>query len=74
MTEVPLRVLAAVREQAGGGWELGLSWKTRSWKLLRGQGQALIVEGRGEGKGEETGEALGETLVQASLPPSPILG
>lgn len=30
MTGVPLQVLAAVREQAGGGWELGLSWKTRS--------------------------------------------
>ena len=50
MTGVPLWVLSAVREQAGGGWELGLSWKTRSWKLLRGQGQALIAEGQGDGK------------------------
>ena len=57
---------AGCHQGAGGGWDLGLAWETRrSWKLLRGQGQALIVEGQ---------EALGETLVQAFLPLSPILG
>lgn len=56
----PLRVLGAVREQPGGGQELRLSWETRRpWRLLRGQGQALIVEGQEGVEGGERGRGFG---------------
>lgn len=47
---------AGCYQGAGGGWDLGLAWETRrSWKLLRGQGQALIVEGQEGVEGGERG-------------------
>lgn len=47
-------------EQPGGGRELRLSWETRrSWRLLGGQGQALIVEGQEGVEGGERGRGFG---------------
>lgn len=71
MTEVPLR--GAGCRQGAGRRRLGAGTflEDEGHELLRGQGQALIVEGGGE-KGRR--EALGRLWSRPPLPPSPILG